>query len=127
MTGARHVLLPARGNLPYVQWASQGQLWQVLEHGCRVWYAPPPFDHSKLMLVDDGWALVDSANWDPRSLRLNFELQVELYDRELCARLDALFESKRRAARPIEPHVWARRPLPARLRDAVARLALPYL
>jgi cardiolipin synthase A/B len=121
------VLLPARGNLPFVQWASQGQLWQVLEHGCRVWYAPPPFDHSKLMLVDDGWALVGSANWDPRSLRLNFELQVELYDGAVCARLDALFESKRRAARPLEASTWAGRPLPVRLRDAVARLALPYL
>lgn len=121
------ILLPAKNNLPYVRWASQGQLWQVLEHGCRVWYGRPPFDHSKLMLVDGGWALVGSANWDPRSLRLNFELNLELYDPTLCARLEALFEEKRRGAREIDPEAWGGRPLAARLRDAVARLALPYL
>jgi cardiolipin synthase len=121
------VLLPSENNLAYVQWASQGQLWQVLEHGCRVWYAHPPFDHSKLMLVDGTWALVGSANWDPRSMRLNFEVNVELYDRPLCARLDALFEDKRRGAKEITAEKWAARPLPLRLRDGLARLALPYL
>lgn len=121
------ILLPGENNLPYVQWASQGQLWQVLEHGCRVWFARPPFDHSKLVLVDGGCALVGSANWDPRSLRLNFELGLELYDTGLCARLDALFEAKREGARQIDKEAWLRRPLPLRLRDGIARLALPYL
>lgn len=124
---AVEILLPSKSNLPYVQWASQGQLWQVLEHGCRVWLGRPPFDHSKLMLVDGGWALVGSANWDPRSLRLNFELNVEVYDRELCGRLDALFEEKREGARELKVEEWRNRPLPQRLRDGVARLALPYL
>lgn len=121
------ILLPGENNLPYVQWASQGQLWQVLEHGCRVWFARPPFDHSKMVLVDGGCALVGSSNWDPRSLRLNFELNLELYDADLCARLDALFEEKREGAREIDPEAWGKRPLPHRVRDAVARLALPYL
>ena len=44
-----------------------------LEHGCRIWLTAPPFDHSKLMVVDGCWSLVGSANWDARSLRLNFE------------------------------------------------------
>jgi len=121
------ILLPSVNNLPYVQWASQGQLWQVLEHGCRVWTARPPFDHSKLMLVDGGWSFVGSANWDPRSLRLNFELNLELYDPALCSRLDALFEDKRRDAWEITAGAWRKRPLGARLRDGLARLALPYL
>lgn len=121
------ILLPGKNNLPYVQWASQGQLWQVLEHGCRVWFARPPFDHSKMVLVDGGCALVGSCNWDPRSLRLNFELNLELYDDGLCARLDALFEEKRHGAREIDRKEWRSRPLPLRLRDAIARLALPYL
>ncbi len=45
--------------------------------GCRVWLTPPPFDHTKLMLVDGMWSLIGSGNWDPRSLRLNFEFNVE--------------------------------------------------
>jgi cardiolipin synthase len=71
------IILPEVNNLAIVQWAATAQLWQVMHRGCKVYYTPPPFDHSKLMLVDDSWALFGSTNWDPRSLRLNFEFGVE--------------------------------------------------
>jgi cardiolipin synthase A/B len=121
------VLLPERNNLRLIQWASTAQLWQILQRGCRVWLTPPPFDHSKLMVVDRTWVLLGSANWDPRSLRLNFEFNVECYDPALGGSLDEHVEEKCRAARPITlAEVDARR-LPIRLRDGVARLASPYL
>jgi cardiolipin synthase len=121
------VVLPERGNLPLVQWAQTAQLWQVLERGCRVWLTPPPFDHTKLMVVDGVWSLLGSANWDPRSLRLNFELDVECFDARLAARLEALAEERIARARPVTlDHVDARR-LPVKLRDGIARLLSPYL
>jgi cardiolipin synthase len=121
------LLLPARNNLPFVQWASQAQWWQILEHGCRLWLTPPPFDHSKLLVVDDCWSLVGSANWDPRSLRLNFEFNVECYDAELAGKLAGLFDARRRQARRMTLEVIDRRSLPVRLRDGVARLLTPFL
>ena len=80
------IILPAKNNLPFVHWASRAMWWQVLERGCRLWLTPPPFDHSKLMIVDGHWVLFGSANWDARSLRLNFELNVECYGREFAQR-----------------------------------------
>jgi cardiolipin synthase len=121
------ILLPSRGNLPVVDWASRAHWWQVLEHGCRIWLSPPPFDHSKLLLVDGAWALVGSANWDPRSLRLNFELNVECYDAGLAHRLGGLFEAKLRTARRVSLAEMDGRPFPIRLRDGVARLFSPFL
>jgi cardiolipin synthase len=121
------ILLPARNNLPFVQWASRAMWWQVLKHGCRLWLTPPPFDHSKLMLLDGCWVLLGSANWDVRSLRLNFEFDLECYDPELAARLEQLVETKRRAARQVTLDQVDGRPLPIRLRDAMARLLTPYL
>jgi cardiolipin synthase A/B len=121
------ILLPARSNLPVVHWASQAHWWQVLEYGCRLWLTPPPFDHTKLLLVDDCWSLVGSANWDPRSLRLNFEFNLECYDAELAARLGALFDARRDQARRITLREIDARRLPVRLRDGVARLLTPFL
>lgn len=121
------IILPGRSNLAFVDWASRAMWWQVLEHGCRIWLSPPPFDHSKLMLVDGCWALVGSANWDPRSLRLNFEFNLECYDLELARRLHDVFEARREAAHPVTLQEMDERPLPARLRDGVARLLTPYL
>jgi cardiolipin synthase len=121
------ILIPAKGNLRVVQWASTAQLWQVLQRGCRIWLSPPPFDHSKLMLIDDDWALVGSANWDARSLRLNFEFNVECYDASLSMRLQTIVDSKLAAARPLRLAEVDGRKLPVRLRDGVARLFAPYL
>lgn len=121
------IVLPSRGNLPIVQWAMWAQLWQVLIGGGRVWLTPEPFDHSKLMVVDDEWVLIGSANWDPRSLRLNFELGLECYDAHVGGFCTALVEQKIAAARELTLAEVDERPLATRLRDGVARLFTPYL
>jgi cardiolipin synthase len=121
------VLLPARGNLRFVEWAATAQLSQIVRWGCRVHLSPPPFDHSKLFLVDGTWAMVGSANWDPRSLRLNFEYVVECYSPEFVARLDKVFEEKLAASRLLTLEDLEARSLPVKLRDGIVRLAQPYL
>ncbi len=121
------VVLPAKNNLILVQWASAALLWQVLERGCRVWLSPPPFDHTKLMVVDGLWSLLGSANWDPRSLRLNFEFNLECYDRELALSLADAVRAKMARSRPVSLEDMDGRSLPVKLRDGVARLFSPYL
>ena len=46
------IVLPSKNNLALVQWASTAILWQVLERGVQIWASSPPFDHTKLMVVD---------------------------------------------------------------------------
>lgn len=121
------ILLPARGNIPLVRWATPALLWQVLTPGCRVFLSPAPFDHAKLMVVDGTWTMFGSTNWDPRSLRLNFELDVECYDRDLAAQVARLVAERRQESRELTLADVDGRPLPARLRDGVARLLSPYL
>jgi cardiolipin synthase len=128
MRGVRvDIILPSKNNLAVVQWASRAMWWQVLKHDCRIWLTPPPFDHSKLMLVDGCWVLLGSANWDPRSLRLNFEYNVECYDVALCQQLEKLVTAKLQAAHLVTLEEVDSRQLPARLRDGIARLLTPYL
>jgi len=128
MRGVRvDILLPSRNNLPLVHWASRAQWWQMLEHGCRIWLAPPPFDHSKVFIVDDCWSLIGSANWDPRSLRLNFEFNVECYDADFASRLGRLFDERKARSHEVTLKEVDSRGLPMRLRDGLARLLTPYL
>jgi cardiolipin synthase len=121
------ILLPAKNNLPLVHWASRAMWWQVLERGCHLWLTPPPFDHSKLMVVDGHWVLLGSANWDTRSLRLNFELNVEAYGRTFAAEMEKIFAQKIAAAREVTQAEMDGRPILIKLRDASARLFSPYL
>jgi cardiolipin synthase len=121
------IILPAKNNLPFVQWASRALWWQVLERGCHIWLTPPPFDHSKLMIVDGHWVLLGSANWDARSLRLNFELNVEAYGRAFAREMEKIIARKTAAAREVTLAEVDGRAWPVKLRDAGARLFSPYL
>jgi cardiolipin synthase len=117
--------MPAVSDHRFVAWAMQAHVRPLLEAGCRLWRSPPPFDHSKLMSIDDEWSLIGSANWDPRSLHLNFELSVEVYDGELARRLAALIDEK--CVEAISLGEIDGRWLPTKIRDASARLMAPYL
>jgi len=121
------IILPAKSNLPPVHWASRSLWWQVLGRGCRIWLTPPPFDHSKLMIVDDHWVLLGSANWDARSLRLNFELNVECYDRAFAQEMGKIIAQKISCAHEVTLAETDARKISGKLRDAIARLFSPYL
>jgi cardiolipin synthase len=121
------IILPAKNNLPFVHWASRAMWWQLLERGCHIWLTPPPFDHSKLMIVDGHWVLLGSANWDARSLRLNFELNVECYGRDFAQEMEKIVANKLRGAREVTQAEVDKRSLPVKLLDATARLFSPFL
>jgi cardiolipin synthase len=122
------VVLPGDNNLPFVHWASSNVLWELLHWDVRVLYQAPPFAHTKLFLVDDEYVQIGSANIDPRSLRLNFELSVELYDRDFAAIAQRYVEQECLAnSRQVTLEEMEARPLWQRVRDAVFWLASPYL
>jgi cardiolipin synthase len=121
------IILPERSNLPYVHWATRNMLWELLRWGVRIYYQPEPFNHSKLFIVDDDYVQVGSANLDPRSLRLNFELMVEVFDPNLVQILADHCLAARNRSREVTLEEVDNRPLLERLRDSIAWLFSPYL
>ena len=121
------ILLPEKNNLPYMAWASNAYLFELLELRTRVYFQPPPFVHSKLLLIDDEYALVGSANLDPRSLRLNFEFNVEIFDGSTLTELIEHFDRSRERSRQVTLEEVDSRSLPLRLRDSFCKLFSPYL
>jgi cardiolipin synthase len=117
------IMVPEASNHRVLDWARRMALRNLLEDGCNVWLLPPPFDHSKLMTIDDAWSLIGSANWDIRSFRLNFELNVEIQDEVFARSLMAALPK----GRPLTKAEIDTEALPARLRSSAARLLQPYL
>ncbi len=122
---AVHIVIPGRNNHRLMGWAMQAHIRPLLKAGCHVWRSPAPFDHSKLATVDESWSLIGSANWDARSLRLNFEITLEFYDGALAQRISTLIDSKRSDALTLD-QLDARWPI-VKIRDAASRLLMPYL
>ncbi len=120
-----HIVLPAHNNHRLVAWAALPHMRPLAETGCQLWLCAPPFDHSKLMTIDGQWSLIGSANWDIRSLRLNFELTVEFYDTDLSSQLAKIIDA--RCVQPITLEEIDKRRFIVKLRDAAARLSMPYI
>ena len=119
------IVVPEVGDHRIVNWAVTAHIRPLLDAGCRIWRSPPPFDHSKLATIDGYWSLIGSANWDARSFRLNFEITMEFYDRDLAARLADLIDGQRGEAITLD-EIDARSPV-VKVRDAAARLLMPYM
>jgi cardiolipin synthase len=119
------LVIPESCDHPMMDWAMRAHVSPLLRAGGRIWRAPLPFEHSKLFAVDDGWSLIGSANWDMRSLRLNFELNMEV----CCPQFGALVSGaiERRQSNPLTLAEINARSFPIRLRDSAVRLLLPYL
>ena len=87
------ILVARRSDYRPLDWAMRDGLIALAQAGCQVLWSAPPFNHAKLMTVDDAWCLIGSANWDMRSLRLNFELDVAVLDPAATAAIDALIDA----------------------------------
>jgi cardiolipin synthase A/B len=121
------LVIPERSNLRYVDWASRRWLTPLLERGVRIFLQPSPFSHTKLLIVDGDYAQVGSANLDPRSLRLNFEIAVEIYCADTCRPLVEYVKSARDKSTPYtleraRAQSWMRR-----TRNSLVWLLSPYL
>lgn len=121
------ILVPQKGNLRVVNWAMAKQFDRVLAGGCRVGLTRAPFDHSKLFVIDGIWSIIGSANWDPRSLRLNFEYVLECWSEPFARELLDIIARKEEGAHYLTLAELAARPLWQRIRDGVAWLWQPYL
>jgi cardiolipin synthase A/B len=121
------LVLPARSNLRYVDWASRRWLPPLLERGVRIFLQPQPFSHTKLLVVDGSYAQIGSANMDLRSLRLNFEIAVEVYCASTCRQLVNYIEAARTQSAEYTLNAARSLTLGARIRNSLLWLLSPYL
>lgn len=121
------ILVPKKSNHFYFNWAMAAHLSTFSLEGIDCYQTTTTFDHSKLMSVDGQWGSIGSANWDSRSMRLNFEFQVEFFGDIAVGEIDRLIDKKMQNGVLLRPEILEQRSLPVKLRDAATRLFLPYL
>lgn len=121
------IVVPSVNNLVLVDRAMTAQFDQVLRSYCRVWRAGGAFNHSKLLCVDSTFAFIGSSNLDPRSLRLNFEIDLAVLDEDFAAEIDARIGSAIGLATAVTLSGLRARPFLVRLIDRILWLGSPYL
>lgn len=121
------LLVPRLNNHFYAGLASKAFYEELLEAGVRIFQRRPPFMHAKALIVDDQAAMVGSANLDVRSLRLNYETNLLVFDPGFANRLKRVILEDIAAADEISLTRWRARPTSQRLLENFCHLLAPIL
>lgn len=121
------ILVPKHSNILFVDWVMEANFSRILEHGIQIYKNKRPFDHSKMVIIDDIWTFIGSTNWDARSLEFNFEINLECFDTRLNHELSILFASKKRDSEQVIKTTVDNLPLYKKIRNNLFRLFSPYL
>ena len=120
------IILPSKSNIVGMDGAMRANFKRLLAKGVKIFRTQPPFDHSKIMVVDGAWLFVGSANWDVRSFKLNFECNMECMDKQLAEEVLKIIAHKKSHAHSEKWDQHIRPPLLRKLADNALRLLTPY-
>ena len=121
------ILVPGRTTHPFVQYAARSYYAELLEAGVHIYEYTPGFLHGKVVTVDEAWGVLGTANFDIRSMKLNFEIGVGFYEPRIVRQLNDDFERLIDLSRPILLEHWNERNLVRRVCENFTRLFSPVL
>jgi cardiolipin synthase len=121
------LLLPDRTDSWIVWRSSRSYLKELLEAGVRVFFYMKGFTHSKLMIVDDVFSSVGTANMDIRSFNQDFEANALIYDEAVTRELRQDFDDDIESSKEIFLDTWEQRPAFEKVQESVARMFSPLL
>ncbi len=121
------LMIPYESDSWIVQSASLSFIEHLLEAGIHVYFYKKGFLHSKVIMIDDSFASVGTANMDYRSFDLNHEVNTYLYDSDLVKNLLMQFEEDKLDCFQITLEDWRKRGLKQKLKESLCRLLAPLL
>jgi cardiolipin synthase len=121
------LLVAAKNDYPALVIAGRSYYDELLAAGVRVFEYTAGTNHAKIVVADDQWAMVGSANLDYRSMRLNFELDLLFRSPEHNSALARILEHDFALSQEIDPTVFAGRPISRKWAEAALRPLSPML
>ena len=121
------LIVPKLNDSKLVAWSSKSYYADLLNSGVLIAEFHGGLLHTKSLMVDRKAAIFGSVNFDQRSLRLNFEISLIVYDSDFCAKLETLIESYLAQSDYVNPKLWAERPRWQHYLENAAHLTSPLL
>ena len=121
------LIVPKRNDSTLVAWSSRSFYDDLLQAGVRIAEFHGGLLHTKSLLIDQRIAIFGSVNFDQRSLRLNFEISLIVYDTIFCGNLEKLIHGYLNNADVVNAAQWAKRPRWRVLLENLAHLTSPLL
>jgi len=121
------IILPGIKDSAFVQLTARSYVQQLLKDNIKVFFYQKGFIHAKILLIDELFSMVGSANFDYRSLYHNFEVNTLIYDKEINQELQKQFAIDKLDSEEIILSKWRKRPRKDKLLESLARLSAPLM
>lgn len=119
--------VPERCDSKFVSWASRRYFSDLMDCGVKILLFRDGVLHTKAITVDDDFALFGTVNLDNRSLHLNFEMMLLVFDRDFVHSLAQLQRGYERRAAQLQPILWHKRSRLQRFLEGLFYLCSPLL
>ena len=121
------LVVPERVDSRLVYYASRSYYEDLIDAGVEIRHFCDGLLHTKCVLVDDEMVLFGTVNLDMRSVWLNLELTLVVYNATFGACIAELLDGYISKSRVVQGKVWKKRPLIQRLAENCAQLLSPLL
>jgi cardiolipin synthase len=121
------VMVPNKHNdLPVLRQASRFHYGELLEGGVKIFEYQPTMIHSKTMVTDDMFATIGSINFDARSMQMNAEESLSVWDRDFAMQMEAMFQNDKLSCREVTHESWRRRGPRKRATEMISWIWEPF-
>ena len=121
------LIVPKLNDSTLVAWSSRSIYSDLLGAGVKIAEFHGGLLHTKSLLIDKRIAIFGSVNFDQRSLRLNFEISLIVYNKDFCSKLQVLIDSYLKQSDMVNLAKWEKRPRWHRFVENAAHLTSPLL
>lgn len=121
------LIVPSRADSRAVTWAARRYFDDMLAAGVNILLFSGGLLHTKSISVDDEYAVFGTVNFDNRSIHLNFEMMLLIFDTGFIQDIKKLHDSYADQCSRLDPDAWRHRPLSERLKEGACYLISPLL
>lgn len=120
-------MISSKSDIPFTPDASLYKVHKLMKRGADIYLYNGGFHHSKIMMVDETFCTVGTANLNSRSLRYDYETNAFIFNKEFTAQLDSVFQADTQHCTRLTPEVWKQRSPWKKFVGWFANLFTPFL
>ena len=121
------IMVSSASDIPFTPDAALYKLHKLMKRGATVYMYNGGFHHSKIMMIDDLFCTVGTANLNSRSLRYDYETNAFIFDKKTTAELNTMFRNDIEHCTQLTPEFWKKRSPWKKFVGWFANLFTPFL
>lgn len=121
------IMVSSASDIPFTPDAALYKLHKLMKRGATVYMYNGGFHHSKIMMVDDLFCTVGTANLNSRSLRYDYETNAFIFNKQITGELNEIFRADIEQCTQLTPEFWKKRSPWKKFVGWFANLFTPFL